>query len=77
MIAKPDVADPYACETGPFLGQALWDDLQGAAPSADAVAWARRHDDMAMADPRPALTPDQLRANLWHRHQARLKRDQD
>jgi len=77
MMAKPDVADPYACETGPFIGQALWDDLQGSAPSADAVAWARRQHDMAMADPRPPLTPDQLRANLRARHQARLMRDQD
>jgi len=77
MSATPRVADPYARESGPFIGKALWDDLQSKAPSADAIAWARRQDDMAMTDPRPPLTPDQLRANLWHRNQARLKRDQD
>lgn len=77
MSAKPKAADPYAEEGGTFIGQALWDDLGSDAPSAEAVAWARRQHDIAMADPRPRLTSDQVRANLLARHEARLKRDQD
>ena len=77
MSAKPKVADPYADEAGPFIGQPLWDDLESDAPSAEAIAWARRQHDIAMADPRPRLTSDQVRANLLARHEARLKRDQD
>jgi len=77
MSAKPKTVDPYANETGPFIGQALWDDLQSDSPSPEARAWARRQHEMAMADPRPPLTPDQLRANLAARHEARLKRVQD
>ncbi len=77
MSAKPKAADPYADETSPFIGQALWDDLESDSPSAEAIAWARREHDMAMADPRPRLTSEQVRANLLARHEARLKRDQD
>ena len=77
MSAKPKAADPYANETSPFIGHALWDDLESDSPSAEAIAWARREHDMAMADPRPRLTSEQVRANLLARHEARLKRDQD
>ncbi len=77
MSAKPKVAEPYAAEVDPFVGQALWDDLESDTPSAEAVAWARRQHDIAMADPRPRLTSDEVRANLLARHETRLKRDQD
>lgn len=77
MTAKPKAVDPYANETGPFIGQALWDDLESDCPSLAARAWAGQQHEMAMADPRSPLTPNQLRANLAVRHEARLKRDQD
>ena len=77
MNAKPKLADPYADEEGVFLSEALWDDLNSDAPSADAIAWARRQHERAMADPRPPLTTDQVWANLLARHEARLKREQD
>ena len=77
MSAKLKVAEPYADEAGPFIGQALWDDLESDSPSAEAVAWARRQHEIAMADGRPRLTSDEVRANLLARHEARLKRDQD
>ncbi|WP_439476616.1 hypothetical protein [Brevundimonas sp.] len=77
MSAKPKTADLYAAEADPFIGQALWDDLESENPSAEAVAWARRQHDIAMADPRAPLTSEQLRASLLARHEARLKRDQD
>ncbi len=77
MSAKPKTVDPYAGEADPFIGQALWNDLESETPSAEAVAWARKQHDIAMADPRPPLTSEQLRATLLARHEARLKRDQD
>lgn len=77
MSAKPKHIDPYADESSPFVGQALWDDLESDTPSAEAIAWARRQHDIAMADPRPRLTSDQVRINLLARHEARSKRDQD
>ena len=77
MNAKPKPANPYADEDGVFLSEALWDDLNSDAPSADAVAWARRQHDLAMADPRPPLTSDQVWANLLARHETRLKRARD
>ena len=77
MSAKQKAVDPYVDEDGPFIGQALWDDLESDAPSAEAIAWARRQHDIAMADPRPRLTSDQVGANLLALHEARLRRDQD
>ncbi|KIC56864.1 hypothetical protein RM53_10885 [Brevundimonas nasdae] len=75
MSAKPKPVDPYAQETSPFVSRALWDDLDSENPSPEAVAWARRQHEQAMADPRPPLTSDELRLNLLARHEARLKRD--
>ncbi|KQS55230.1 hypothetical protein ASG17_03815 [Brevundimonas sp. Leaf363] len=72
---KPEV-DPYADETSPFVGKALWDDLDSDNPSPEAIAWARRQHEKALADPRPPLTSEQLGLNLLARHEARLKRDQ-
>lgn len=77
MNAKPKPAAPYMHEEGPFVSEALWDDLNSETPSAEAVAWARRQHERAMMDPRPPLTSDQLWANLLARHEARLKREQD
>jgi len=76
MSAQPKPVDPYADETSPFVSQALWDDLESDDPSPEAVAWARRQHERALADPRPPLTSDDLRRNLLARHEARLKRDE-
>jgi hypothetical protein len=76
MTAKPKSVDPYADEASPFIGEALFDDLDSDNPSPDAVAWARRQHERAMRDPRPPLTSDQVWANLLARHETRLKRDQ-
>ena len=75
MSAKPKPVDPYAEEAGPFVSRALWDDLDSETPSPEAVAWARRQHDQALADPRPPLTSEDLRLNLLARHEARLKLD--
>ena len=76
MSAKPKVVDPYADEVTPFISKALFDDLDSDNPSPEAVAWARRLHDRAMADPRPPLTHEEVWANLLARHEARMKRDQ-
>ena len=75
MSAKPKPLDSYAHETSPFVSQALWDDLGSDSPSPEAVAWARRRHEEALADPRPPLTSEELRLNLLARHEARLQRD--
>jgi len=77
MSAKPKPVDPYADEKSPFVSKALWNDLESDNPSPEAVAWARRQHERALADPRPPLTSQQLRDNLLARHEARLKRDRD
>ena len=76
MSAQPKPVDPYADETTAFVSQALWDDLHSDAPSPEAIAWARRQHERALADPRPPLTSDDLQRNLLARHEVRLKRDQ-
>lgn len=77
MSAKPKPVDPYADETNPFVSKALWDDLDSDSPSPEAVAWARRQHESALADPRPRLTSEDMRLRLLARHEARLKQGQD
>ena len=75
MSVKPKPADRYADEVTPFISAELFGDLDSADPSPEAIAWARRLYDRAMADPRPPLSSDEVWANLLARHEARLKRD--
>ena len=76
MSAKAKVVDPYLDETGVVISQRLWTDIESDSPSPEAVAWARRQHDRAMADPRPGLTSEELRLKLLARHTARLASDQ-
>ena len=75
MSAKPKAANRYANEVSPFVSAELNADLDSDAPSADAIEWVHLQHARALADPRPALTSEQVRLNLLARHEARMKRD--
>lgn len=75
MSARPKPLNRYADELPPFVSDALNADLDSEHPSEDALEWVRLQHDRALADPRPALTSEQVRLNLLARHEARLKRD--
>lgn len=74
MSAKPQPAVRYADEVTPFISEALFNDLASDNPSPEALAWARRLHDQALADPRPPLSSDEVWSNLLARHEARLRR---
>lgn len=75
MSAKPKSVNRYANDLSPFVSAELEADLDSDRPSADALDWLRTQYDRALSDPRPPLTSEQVRLNLFARHEARLKRE--